>query len=123
MPKLTDEEIIASLESEERLALDSSTGELAQERADALDRYKGAPLGNEVEGRSQVVDRSVMDTIEWIMPSLGRIFFGGDEIGKFEPVGPQDEDMAERDTDTCNWYLQNRGDFFCNGMSALKDAL
>lgn len=120
---MTDEEIIASLESEERVALDSSTGTLADERADALDRYRGAPLGNEVEGRSQVVDRSVMDTIEWIMPSLARIFLGGDEIGKFEPVSPEDEDDAETDTDTCNWYLQNRGDFFSQVMATLKDAL
>lgn len=121
--QLTDEEVIASLESEEKLALDSSTGVLAEERADALDRYRGAPLGNEVEGRSQVVDRSVMDTIEWIMPSLARIFMGGDEIGKFEPVGPEDEDDAKRDTDVCNWYLQNRGDFFSQVIATLKDSL
>ena len=121
--KLSDDEIIASLEAEEALALDSSTGQLANERADALDRYRGALLGNEVEGRSQVVDRSVMDTIEWIMPSLARIFLGGDEIGKFEPIGPEDEDDATRDTDVCNWYLQNRGDFFSQVIATLKDAL
>ena len=121
--RLSDEEIIASLESEEALALDQSTGQLAKERADALDRYRGAPLGNEVEGRSQVVDRSVMDTIEWIMPSLMRIFMGGDEIGKFEPAGPEDEKDAQRDTDVCNWYLQNRGDFFSQTAATLKDAL
>mgnify|MGYP000017530148 CR=1 FL=1 len=121
--RLSDEEIIASLESEERLALDASTGELAKERADALERYRGALLGNEVEGRSQIVDRSVMDTIEWIMPSLMRIFMGGDEIGKFEPVGPEDERQAQEDTDVCNWYLQNRGDFFSQASATLRDAL
>lgn len=121
--QLTDEEIIASLESEEARALDSSTGELSEERSDALNRYRGAPLGNEVEGRSQVVDRSIMDTIEWIMPSLMRIFMGGDEIGKFEPQGPEDEAQAQQDTDVCNWYLQNRGDFFSQVAATLKDAL
>src|SRR5689334_13737991 len=121
--KLTDEEIIASLEAEESHAMDSSTGELAQQRSTALDRYRGAPIGNEVEGRSQVVDRSVMDTIEWIMPSLMRIFMGGEDLGKFEPQGPEDEVGAKEDTDVCNWYLQNKGDFFSQVSATLKDAL
>lgn len=121
--KFTDEELISQLEAEETRAVDSLTGILAQERAEALARYKGDPLGNEVEGRSQVVDRSVMDTVEWIMPSLMRIFMGGDEIGKFDPIGPQDEPAADRETDVCNWYVQNRGDFFTECAAALKDAL
>lgn len=121
--KFTDDEIIAALESEESLSVDSSTGELAQQRADALNRYRGALLGNEVEGRSQIVDRSVMDTIEWIMPSLMRIFLGGDEIGKFEAYGPEDEKAAEEETDVCNWYLESRNDIFNETCAALKDAL
>src|SRR5690348_16835961 len=121
--KFTDDEIIAALRSEEALAVDSTTGELAQQRADALNRYRGAPLGNEVEGRSQIVDRSVMDTIEWIMPSLMRIFLGGDEIGKFEPYGPEDEKNAEEETDVCNWYLESRNDLFNEVCAVLKDAL
>ena len=32
--------------------------------------YYGEPFGNEVEGRSQFVDSTVQDTIEWIKPSL-----------------------------------------------------
>jgi hypothetical protein len=121
--QLTDEQIIAALESEESLALDQSTGELATERAEALNRYRGAPLGNEVEGRSQIVDRSIMDTIEWIMPSLTRIYMGGDEIGKFEPRGPEDEENAQLETDVCNWYLEAKNDIFSQVQAALRDAL
>jgi hypothetical protein len=121
--KLTDDELIAALEGEEAQALDGSTGQLAQERADALDRYRGAPLGNEVEGRSQIVDRSVMDTIEWIMPSLTRIYLGGDEIGKFDPRGPEDEEGAQLETDVCNWYLEAKNDSFSQVQSTLRDAL
>lgn len=121
--KLTDEELIAALESEESLAIDGSSGELAKERADALDRYRGAPLGNEVEGRSQIVDRSIMDTIEWIMPSLVRIYLGGDDIGKFDPRGPEDEEPAKAETDVCNWYLQAKNDIFSQISATLRDAL
>lgn len=122
-PNLSDEELIAALQMEEAGAVDTTTGELAKERADALDRYRGAPLGNEVEGRSQIVDRSIMDTIEWIMPSLIRIYLGGDEIGKFEPVGPQDEEAAKAETDVCNWYLETKNDIFSQINATLRDAL
>lgn len=120
--KLTDDEIIAALEAEESRCGDS-TGALEQERSDALARYRGAPLGNEVEGRSQVVDRSIMDTIEWIMPSLVRVYLGGDEIGKFEPRGPEDEKQAQQETDVCGWYLEARNDFFSVVNATLRDAL
>jgi hypothetical protein len=121
--KFSPEEIIAALEAEEAQAIDSTTGELANERAEALNRYRGAPLGNEVEGRSQIVDRSVMDTIEWIVPSLTRIYMGGDDIGQFEPVGPEDEEPAKAETDVCNWYLQQKNDIFSHVQATLRDAL
>lgn len=121
--RLSPEEIIAALENAERLAIDGSTGELAKERAEALNRYRGAPLGNEVEGRSQVVDRSIMDTIEWIMPSLTRIYQGGDDIGQFEPMGPEDEESAKSETEVCNWYLENKNDAFSQLQATLRDAL
>lgn len=123
MPKMTDAELVAAIEAEEALCLDTLSGELQKERADALDRYRGLPLGNEVEGRSQVVDKSVLDTIEWIMPSLVRIYLGGDTIGQFEARGPEDEEAAKAETDVCNWYLEAKNDFFSQINSTLRDAL
>jgi hypothetical protein len=123
LPKLTDAELIAAIEAEEALALDQSSGLLADERADALARYRGELLGNEQDGRSQVVDKSVFDTIEWIMPSLTRIYLGGDEIGRFEARGPEDEDAAKRETEVCNWYLEAKNDFFSQINATLRDAL
>lgn len=121
--KLTDEELIAAIESEESLTHDEHAGQLQQERADALDRYKGALLGNEEEGRSAVVDRTILDTIEWIMPSLIRIYLGGDELGKFAATGPEDEQAAEMETEICNWYLTEKNDYFSQISAILKDAL
>lgn len=121
--KLTDEELIAAIESEEALALDARSGELQQERSEALRRYNGELLGNEIEGRSAIVDKGVMDTIQWIVPSLARIYLGGDEIGKFEPIGPEDEYAADCETEVCNWYLNNKNDVFSHVVSTLTDAL
>lgn len=120
---IDDAELIAQLEIEEALALDAQVGELAKQRALALDRYKGAPLGNEIEGRSQVVDKSIADTVEWIMPSLIRIYLGGDDIGEFEAISAQDEPAAKVETEVCNWYLTAKNDYFSHISAALRDAL
>lgn len=121
--KFTDAELVSQIENEERLALDSASGELQKERADALDRYRGAPLGNEIEGRSQVVDKTILDTIEWIMPSLARIFLSGDEIGEFQARNEQDEEAAKTETQVCNYYLHEKNDAFSEVNSTLRDAL
>ena len=42
------------------------------------DRYYGRPLGNEVAGRSRFITREMMDTVEWMMPYLTRMFAAGD---------------------------------------------
>src|SRR6185369_3362660 len=123
MQKLTDEELIAAIEAEESVALDAHSGQLRTERAEAWARYRGELLGNEIEGRSQIVDKGVMDTIQWIVPSLVRIYLGGDDIGQFEPTGPEDEYAAECETEVCNWYLQSKNDFYSHIVATLTDAL
>ena len=57
------------------------------------------------------------------MPSLIRVYLGGDEIGKFEPRGPQDEAAAQAETDVCNWYLEAKNDTFSQLNATLRDAL
>ena len=70
-----------------------------------MDYYYGLPFGNEVDGRSQYVDSSVMDTIEWIKPSLMRVFASGEEMVRFNPVGPEDIETAEQATDYVNYIF------------------
>lgn len=120
---LTREQIIATIEAEEAACLESVDGDLQNERADALERYRGEKYGNEVDGRSQVVDRSIADTIEWIMPSLVRVYMGGEDIGTFRARGPEDEEPAKIETDVCNYYLQAKNDFFSTINAVLRDAL
>lgn len=119
----TREQIIAAIEAEEAACLESADGDLQGERSDALERYRGELYGNEAEGRSQVVDRSISDTIEWIMPSLCRVYMGGKDVGTFSARGPEDEEAAQIETDVCNYYLQSKNDFFSKINSVLRDAL
>lgn len=96
---------------------------LAQPRLDAAEYYAGAPLGDEEEGRSQVVLTEVRDTILSILPSLLRIFCSGQRVVQFQETRPDAEADADEATDTCNYvfYEQNRG--FIVLHNAWKDAL
>jgi len=75
------------------------TSDLGAKRARAIEAYLGLNNNPAPEGRSQVVDRSVYETISTLMPSLVRIFAGSsDEVVKFTPGGPDDELAAEQTT-------------------------
>src|SRR5678809_58817 len=121
--KLSDEELATQLDSEITGAVGYLSSELASQRRTALEYYYGQPFGNEVDGRSSYVSRDVADTIEWIMPSLMRIFTGGDHIVKFEPQGPEDEKNAQQATDYVNYIFQRQNDGFLTLYTWFKDAL
>ena len=123
MPTLSEDEIKARLDEEIRGAVGYASSELSEQRKTALEYYYGQPFNNEVEGRSSYVSRDVADTIEWIMPSLMRIFAGGDTIVKFEPQGPEDEKNASQATDYVNYIFQRQNDGFLTLYTWFKDAL
>ena len=102
--KITDPELIQRVNSEISAALDYHET-VNEQRELAMEYYYGLPFGNEVDGRSQYVDSSVMDTVEWIKPSLMRVFASGEEMVKFNPVGPEDVETAEQATDYVNYVF------------------
>lgn len=121
--KITDEELKAIVDDEIAGAMGEYAGELADERTKAMDRYLGEPIGNEEDGRSEVQTRDVMEVVEWILPSLIRIFTNADRAVEIEPVGPEDEQQAEQEGDYLNhlFYKQNSG--FLILYTFFKDAL
>jgi hypothetical protein len=121
--KMTKRELAAHVEQEIQGSLGFGDGKLTQQRTDALDRYYGKKYGNEQEGRSQIVTRDVADVIEWIMPSLMKIFTSGDKIVKFEPQGPEDVEMAQQATDYTNYVIMKQNPGFSIIYSWFKDAL
>ena len=95
---------------------------LAPFREEAYRFYRGRALGNERAGRSKVVSSDVMDAVEWVMPSLMRIYFSSD-IVSCEPVGPEDQTVAERVSALLNYQFTRRGDGFVVAYKWFKDAL
>jgi len=121
--KMTKRELAAHVEQEIQGALGYGDGKLTRQRTDAMDRYYGKKYGNEQEGRSQIVTRDVADVIEWIMPSLMKIFTGGDKVVQFEPQGPEDVEMAKQATDYTNYVIMKQNPGFSIIYSWFKDAL
>jgi hypothetical protein len=103
--KITEEELVARIRDEITDSLGYMGDTISQQREKAMEYYYGLPFGNEVEGRSQFVDSTVQDTIEWIKPSLMRVFASGDEMVKFSPHGPEDVKMAEQASDYVNYVF------------------
>jgi len=103
--KLTEEELVTRIRGEITDSLGYMGDTISHQREQAMQYYYGLPFGNEVEGRSQYVDSTVQDTIEWIKPSLMRVFASGDEMVKFNPHGPEDVAMAEQATDYVNYVF------------------
>ena len=120
--QITEESIVARIDSEiaEALGFDD---EISNQRAKAMRYYYGEPFGNEVDGRSQYVDSTVQDSIEWIKPSLMRVFASGDELVKFEPNGPNEVDQAKQATDYVNYVLQRQNNGWEVLYSWFTDAL
>lgn len=119
LASLVNTEIGQALGSE----LGTKSSELARQRATAMDYYLAEPLGTEVEGRSQVISTDVQDTIEWIMPSIMRVFSSNHKAVEFDPVGPDDEEAARQETAIVNHTFYKENDGFIALYSFFKDAL
>lgn len=121
--KMTDDELASKLSNEIESASGSFNTELSEQREDAMKYYLGEPFGNEIEGRSEIVTTDVRDTIEYIMPSLMRIFTTHTNIAEFEPQGPEDIKMAKQATDYVNYVFSKQNNGFKILYDAFKDAL
>ena len=120
--KIDEEQIKTIIDHEIKNALGFG-GELFDQRKKAIEYYYGDPFGNEVDGRSQVVSTDVSDVIEWMMPSLMRIFSSGDDVGRFDPHGPEDVEAARQETQYVNYVLNRDNDGFKILYDWFKDAL
>ena len=120
--KISEEDIVTRIRGEITDSLGYSDT-ISKPREMAMDYYYALPFGNEVEGRSQFVDSTVQDTIEWIKPSLMRIFASGDDMVKFSPVGPEDVAMAKQATDYVNYVFAKDNDGWEVLYSWFTDAL
>lgn len=102
---------------------DTDGGELSRQRALAIAAYQGQTIDPAPEGRSEVNDWTVFETVQWILPSLTRIFAAGDDIVEFEPTGPEDEDIAKQESEVLNYLVTQKNNWFLTCLQWFQDAL
>lgn len=108
---MTEDELLQVLDNEIDLSKELIFNQVARERAYAYDLYSRKPLGNEVEGRSQVVTADVAMAIDTTVPALMEMFVASDKAVEFTPRKAEDVPGAEQATELGNYvfYGQNRG--------------
>jgi hypothetical protein len=123
MSKLTDEEIVAIVDAEFQQSMGKEGGEISAERAKAWKYYMSKPLGNEIEGSSQIVTSDVADVVDGLMPSLLRLFTTADNLVSFDPVNMEDEEAAEQESDYVNYVFFKQNPAFLILYTWFFDAL
>src|SRR3546814_12898935 len=76
-----------------------------------------------LDGQTKASSIDVSDVVEAMLPPLMDIFTSGDEYCEFAPVGPEDEEAAQQETDMVNHVFMNENPGFLILYSQIKDAL
>jgi len=120
---MSEEQLQGVISSEINDAISFIDDDIGGNRALATEYYYGQPFGDEEDGRSQVVSMDVRDTVQGILPSLMRIFFGPERVVEFMPHGPEDVMNADQATDYVDFIFKRDNPGFKILHSAFKDAL
>jgi len=120
---MDDNQFATILKSEIEQANNYYDTELSSDRVETLQYYLGEPFGNEQENRSKVVLSEVRDTIEYMMPSLMRVFSSGDKFCRFVGRNAEDVQGAEQATELVNFVLNSQNNGFTVLHNFFKDAL
>lgn len=122
MTEMTDRELASLIDEAERDSVTHS-GSFNSDNEKQFDYYMGEPFGDELEGRSQVVSTDMADLVEADMPSLARVFLGGNQIAEFKPTKPQDVSEAEEKNIYIPYIIRNVKDSFRIQHGWLKNSL
>lgn len=104
---MDDGKVKGIIKNEVENALGYTSTETTEARRKAVQFYSRDPYGTEVEGRSQIVTGEVAEAVDGALPQLMRVFTQSDEVVRFEPKSPGDEEKAKQATEYCNWVFMN----------------
>jgi hypothetical protein len=120
---MTPDEILSIIQRELSQAIGADGSKLSTARRQALEYYEGEPFGNELDGRSQVVMRTVLEVVEWVLPALLRIFTASDKIADIEPLREDQAEAAQQATDYISYIFYRDNNGFLILHDWFKDAL
>jgi hypothetical protein len=123
---MSDDELMALLSSEKAQAIATmDASEISSERENAMDYYLGDMTKDlpTVDGQSRAVSSDVADTVLGMMPFLMDIFCSSEDVVRFNPAGPDDENAAEQESDYINHVFMNQNPGFVVLYEFIFDAL
>ncbi len=126
MAKMREDELLAILKIESDNAL-GAEDETSQQRSKMLSYYMGEAKHElsppAIDGRSQVVSKDLMDTVEWMMPSLMSMFASSDDAIKFQPESEQEEPAVKDASNYVAYLFWRKNPGFRVLHDAIKNAL
>ena len=124
---MSDAQIDSILQRRIQNATNWMGSQISTSQAKAMQYYLGLPEGDlsppGIQGRSSIVDTTVSDQIEWLMPQLMEIFFASGNIVRFSPRKPGDEDGAAQMTKLVNYIINDVNSGFQFFMEWFKNSL
>ncbi len=121
--RMDEEKLVDHLKRHTQDARDYIDTKLQEKWKNSQRYYYGEKMGNEAEGKSQVISRDVSDAVDWMMPSLMDIFSSGKNAVMFEPQTADDVQTAEEMTNYANYVFYRKNPGFMLLHNYFKDAL
>src|SRR5690242_1014551 len=101
-----NDRLIAAIDSAEAYSYGSNLdSQLSNDRAYSINLYLGNNVDPVPEGTSSAMDRTVLETVESIKPSLCKIFANGEDVVELPPIGPEDEEAAKQESQYLNFVI------------------
>ena len=95
MDKINKNEILKNLKADMKEA-ERLQREWFIKREEWSSQTKGAPYGNEVEGKSKIVSKDIKKQLEWMLPSITDPFLSTSDVIKCNPVTYEDGKSARQ---------------------------
>jgi len=116
---LTEEELVHALRAEGESACQYYDTQIANEQEKAIEYYDAKPMGDEVEGLSQIVLPDVAEAVDYMTISILRLFVSGDRVVEFQAKRADDEGALEEATEAVQTIFMQQQD----GYRVLHDWL
>lgn len=121
-PKASISQLQSDLNSEFR-SLESGYFTAKAARKDLYNEYAFKPYGNEQKGKSQLVDSSIFNIVEWMLPSLLRPLVEGDDTMKIKAEDPESLVAAEVIRELLTFQLKKKMNWYQFHYDTLKTAM
>lgn len=121
--RMTVEDLQTAIQSDFEDAVSFIDSDISPSRELASRFYHGQPFGDEEDGRSQVVMPVVRDTVRSTLPSLMKIFFGGQRVLEFVGSNKISASLADEMTMGVEYVFTRQNDGWSVTWNAFKDAL